>query len=124
MKTLALAAMLGIAVAASPSWSASMPEQIKARKRISDSIAIAKALGQAPATSDTSAKPTAPASDPSPNTGTTAPPVPARGASDTSGIKQLPPRTLPFKQQMMFAGGFMVFVALMLTSMQNLNPND
>lgn len=43
---------------------------------------------------------------------------------DSSDLKQLPPRILPFKQQMMFAGGFMVFIALMLTSMQNLNPND
>lgn len=101
-----------------------MPEQIKARKRVSDSIAIAKALGRSGAASDTSAKPTTPANDPSPNAGTTAPPAPAGPASDTSEIKQLPPRTLPFKQQMMFAGGFMVFVALMLTSMQNLNPND
>lgn len=124
MKTFALAAVVGIAFTASPSWSAPISEQILARKRVSDSIAIAKALGQAPAPADTSAKPTTPANDPSPIAGTTAPPVPARGASDTSEIKQLPPRTLPFKQQMMFAGGFMVFVALMLTSMQNLNPND
>lgn len=43
---------------------------------------------------------------------------------DSMDLKQLPPRTLPFRQQMMFAGGFMVFVALMLTSMQNFNPND
>lgn len=101
-----------------------MPDQIKARKRVSDSIAVAKALDRSGAPSDTSAKPTTPANDPSPNAGATAPPAPPGPASDTSAIKQLPPRTLPFKQQMMFAGGFMVFVALMLTSMQNLNPND
>jgi len=43
---------------------------------------------------------------------------------DSSDLKQLPPRALPLKQQMMFAGGFMIFVAVMLTSMQNFNPND
>lgn len=47
-----------------------------------------------------------------------------RPAIDSSDLKQLPPRILPLKQQMMFAGGFMVFMALMLTSMQNFNPND
>lgn len=55
----------------------------------------------------------------------TATPAPiAAPAIDSSDLKQLPPRTLPLKQQMMFAGGFMAFLALMLTSMQNLNPND
>lgn len=124
MRTIALVAMIGIAFAASPSRSAPISEQIKARKRVSDSIAIAKAFGQAAAASDTSAKQNSPTDDPAGNMGATTPQAPAKPASDTSEIKQLPPRTLPFKQQMMFAGGFMVFVALMLTSMQNLNPND
>lgn len=124
MRTLALAAVVGVAFTASPSRSAPISEQILARKRVTDSIAIAKAMGRTPAASDTSAKPSTPANAPSPIAATTAPPAPAAPASDTSDIKQLPPRTLPFKQQMMFAGGFMVFVALMLTSMQNLNPND
>lgn len=43
---------------------------------------------------------------------------------DSLDLKQLPPRALPLKQQMMFAGGFMIFLALMMTSMQNFNPND
>lgn len=43
---------------------------------------------------------------------------------DTSETHHLPPRTLPLKRQMMFAGGFMVFIALMMTSLQNFNPND
>ncbi|MEN9306313.1 MAG: hypothetical protein RL173_245 [Fibrobacterota bacterium] len=43
---------------------------------------------------------------------------------DSADLKQLPPRALPLKEQMMFAGGFMIFVAIMLTSMQNFNPND
>ena len=51
-------------------------------------------------------------------------PDPTKPAIDSSDLKQLPPRILPLKQQMMFAGGFMVFMALMLTSMQNFNPND
>lgn len=124
MRTIALVAMIGIAFAASPSRSAPISEQIKARKRVSDSIAIAKAFSQAAAASDTSAKQNSPTNDPVGDMGATTPLSPAKPASDTSEIKQLPPRTLPFKQQMMFAGGFMVFVALMLTSMQNLNPND
>lgn len=36
--------------------------------------------------------------------------------------RSLPPRTLTLRQQVMFAGGFMAFVALMMTSMQNFNP--
>ena len=47
-----------------------------------------------------------------------------RAARDTSETHHLPPRTLPLKRQMMFAGGFMVFIALMMTSLQNFNPND
>ena len=43
---------------------------------------------------------------------------------DSSRARSLPPRSLPLSQQMVFAGGFMVFVALMITSLQNLNPND
>ncbi len=125
MRTLALAAVLGIAFAASPARSAPISEQILARKRIDDSIAIAKALNQAPAAPDTSGRRSSSATDASRETEPVAVARPVAGsASDTSEIKQLPPRTLPFKQQMMFAGGFMVFVALMLTSMQNLNPND
>ena len=45
-------------------------------------------------------------------------------AIDSSDLKQLPARALPLRQQMMFAGGFMIFLAIMLTSMQNFNPND
>lgn len=43
---------------------------------------------------------------------------------DTTDLKKLPPRVLPLKDQMVFAGGFMVFIALMMTSLQNFNPND
>ena len=44
--------------------------------------------------------------------------------ADSSATKQrmLPPRTLTLRQQVMFAGGFMTFVALMMASMQNFNP--
>jgi len=43
---------------------------------------------------------------------------------DSSQLKKLPDRVLPLSKQMMYAGGFMVFLALMITSLQNLNPND
>lgn len=59
-----------------------------------------------------------------PSSGTDPKPMLAKSAPDTSDLKQLPPRTLPLGKQMMFAGGFMVFLAIMLTSMQNFNPND
>ncbi len=36
--------------------------------------------------------------------------------------RSLPDRTLSLRHQVMFAGGFMAFVALMMTSMQNFNP--
>lgn len=36
--------------------------------------------------------------------------------------RSLPPRTLSLRHQVMFAGGFMVFIALMMASMQNFNP--
>lgn len=36
--------------------------------------------------------------------------------------RSLPPRTLTLRQQVMFAGGFMAFIALMMASMQNFNP--
>lgn len=60
-----------------------------------------------------------------------------RGPSDSAMLRQgsgpladslankprsLPPRTLTLRQQVMFAGGFMAFVALMMASMQNFNP--
>lgn len=67
---------------------------------------------------------TTPVADTTATTNSVATPAPTGPAVDSSDLKQLPPRILPFKQQMMFAGGFMVFIALMLTSMQNLNPND
>jgi hypothetical protein len=50
--------------------------------------------------------------------------VATRAVRDTAEVHHLPPRTLPLKRQMMFAGGFMVFIALMMTSLQNFNPND
>lgn len=43
---------------------------------------------------------------------------------DSSEVKKLPDRILPLSQQMMYAGGFMVFLVLMVTSLQNFNPND
>ena len=43
---------------------------------------------------------------------------------DSAQKKQLPERVLPLSQQMMYAGGFMVFLALMISSLQNFNPND
>jgi len=43
---------------------------------------------------------------------------------DSSEFKKLPDRILPLSQQMMYAGGFMVFLTLMIMSLQNLNPND
>lgn len=43
---------------------------------------------------------------------------------DSSQVKKLPDRILPLSQQMMYAGGFMVFLALMISSLQNFNPND
>lgn len=49
----------------------------------------------------------------------------ALGASGTPSpvaARSLPPRTLTLRQQVMFAGGFMAFIALMMTSMQNFNP--
>jgi hypothetical protein len=45
-------------------------------------------------------------------------------ARDSSAVKKLPDRILPLSDQMMYAGGFMVFLALMITSLQNFNPND
>ena len=36
--------------------------------------------------------------------------------------RALPPRSLTLRQQVMFAGGFMTFIALMMASMQNFNP--
>lgn len=45
-------------------------------------------------------------------------------ARDSSAVKKLPDRVLPLSEQMMYAGGFMVFLALMITSLQNFNPND
>lgn len=50
--------------------------------------------------------------------------TPAAAVRDTTETHHLPPRTLPLKRQMIFAGGFMVFLALMMTSLQNFNPND
>lgn len=46
------------------------------------------------------------------------------GISDSLAKKprSLPPRTLTLREQVMFAGGFMAFVALMMASMQNFNP--
>lgn len=43
---------------------------------------------------------------------------------DSSQFKKLPDRVMPLSRQMMFAGGFMVFLALMITSLQNFNPSD
>jgi len=43
---------------------------------------------------------------------------------DSAQRKRLPDRVLPLSQQMMYAGGFMVFLALMISSLQNFNPND
>lgn len=45
-----------------------------------------------------------------------------RTAADSTRKRELPPRTLTLRQQVMFAGGFMGFVALMMASMQNFNP--
>jgi len=78
------------------------------------SLAMEAVSGQGPLTASPSQDSTAPV-----------PPAPLNAAAiDSSDLKQLPPRALPLKKQMMFAGGFMVCVALMLTSMQNFNPND
>lgn len=48
----------------------------------------------------------------------------AKTALDSAATRQrsLPPRTLTLRQQVMFAGGFMAFIALMMASMQNFNP--
>lgn len=56
----------------------------------------------------------------------------AKSASDSTKVqadstaakrpRSLPPRTLTLRQQVMFAGGFMAFIALMMASMQNFNP--
>lgn len=48
----------------------------------------------------------------------------AVGDSSAAQVKprSLPPRTLTLRQQVMFAGGFMAFIALMMASMQNFNP--
>lgn len=47
----------------------------------------------------------------------------ARGDSSVATRQRsLPPRTLTLRRQVMFAGGFMAFVALMMASMQNFNP--
>jgi hypothetical protein len=48
----------------------------------------------------------------------------AKAVRDSSQFKKLPDRILPLSEQMMYAGGFMVFLALMITSLQNFNPND
>jgi hypothetical protein len=47
-----------------------------------------------------------------------------KSAADSLSRKALPPRVMPLSDQMMYAGGFMVFLALMVASLQNLNPND
>ena len=92
---------------------------------------FALAIGaEAPATSSLSLEavsgkgPLSASATPPDTTTLSAPTPPRAGAVDSSDLKQLPPRVLPFKQQMMFAGGFMIFLAVMLTSMQNFNPND
>lgn len=49
----------------------------------------------------------------------------AKVAGDSTAAKRprsLPPRTLSLRHQVMFAGGFMAFIALMMASMQNFNP--
>lgn len=49
----------------------------------------------------------------------------AKVAGDSTAAKRqrtLPPRTLTLRLQVMFAGGFMAFIALMMASMQNFNP--
>lgn len=46
-----------------------------------------------------------------------------RAPGDSASHKRsLPPRTLTLREQVMFAGGFMAFIALMMASMQNFNP--
>ncbi|HOX50773.1 MAG TPA: hypothetical protein PKY05_04760 [Fibrobacteria bacterium] len=72
---------------------------------------------KAPATATKTVAPAPAATD-------SGPIVAARAVRDTAEVHHLPPRTLPLKRQMMFAGGFMVFIALMMTSLQNFNPND
>ena len=55
--------------------------------------------------------------------GVRAPGDSARLADSTANKpRALPPRKLTLRQQVMFAGGFMTFVALMMASMQNFNP--
>jgi hypothetical protein len=48
----------------------------------------------------------------------------AMSARDSSQFRKLPDRIMPLSRQMMFAGGFMIFLAVMITSLQNFNPND
>jgi hypothetical protein len=45
-------------------------------------------------------------------------------ARDSTQLRKLPDRVMPLSRQMMFAGGFMIFLAVMITSLQNFNPND
>lgn len=118
----------GIALAAGPSRGESLAERIAKAKADSSKVVRPPTVRQDPstATGASAQAPTAAAPTVSPAPQDAVPSSDPRVSSpkDTSAIKQLPPRTLPFKEQMMFAGGFMIFLALMITSMQNFNPND
>ena len=125
MKLRALLCVAGIALSAVPARSGSIADQIAKAKADTSKVVKPPAVRLDPTTQVPNSSTPAPA----PVIASTGiaqgnPDSTTRAPSDTTAIKQLPPRTLPFKKQMMFAGGFMIFLALMLTSMQNFNPND
>lgn len=122
------AAFLGLAGALVALLTTARPVQAQAsnslagspfeRAATADSVATAKAVDSAAAVATGS-----PASTDSVFARSTADSTKVQGDSTaTKRPRSLPPRTLTLRQQVMFAGGFMAFIALMMASMQNFNP--
>ncbi len=125
--------MLGLVLALASAPAEAKSGLARTSKADSGRAVATKAVAGAPDTSSRKAVPT-PTKSHAPDTSNavatkasatdTGTVVATRAVRDTAEVHHLPPRTLPLKRQMMFAGGFMVFIALMMTSLQNFNPND
>lgn len=121
---LALVVLFG---AAHPGYSAQVPGVATVVAKNESAVAAnakadsASARPAVPGASDSTAKPLSSAHD-SASVRSRAP-ADSGSVPDSSAHKRaLPERTLTLRQQVMFAGGFMAFVALMMASMQNFNP--
>lgn len=128
---LALVVLFG---ASRPGLAASGAEALIAR---SDSL---RALGAPGAAADSTARSVVASDSAKPDAAKSAPRDSLGGRPDSSAAgsriasdsalrdssadkpRSLPPRTLTLRQQVMFAGGFMSFIAIMMASMQNFNP--